>query len=40
MYKYVEISPHVCGDSRCGYVNSHWWFVLEQSICPAKERKK
>jgi hypothetical protein len=25
---YIEVRPHMCGDSGCGNVNSHWWFVL------------
>jgi hypothetical protein len=24
----VGVRPHMCGDSRCGNVNSHWWIVL------------
>jgi hypothetical protein len=25
---YIEVMPHICGDSRCGNVDWHWWFVL------------
>jgi hypothetical protein len=27
-YMYIEVSPNVCGNSRSGSVDSHWWFVL------------
>jgi hypothetical protein len=27
-YKSMEVRHHMCGDSRCGNVNSFWWFVL------------
>jgi hypothetical protein len=25
---YIEVRPHICGDSVCENVNSLWWFVL------------
>jgi hypothetical protein len=29
---YIEVRPYMCGDSRCGNINSNWWFGLTNSI--------
>jgi hypothetical protein len=27
-YTYIEVRPHTCEDSRCGKVNSGFWFLV------------